>query len=205
MGLFVKICGLASGSDIEAVAALRPDALGFVLWPGSKRRASAEEVRTWVRDVPAGILKVGVFVDATPDDVQRAVEIAGLDVAQLHGAENPAAFAGRPLRLWRALGLRDAAEPIPSGWSVDAFLIDTYSAQSPGGTGQVGDWAAGRAFVARCPKPVLLAGGLTPANVRAAVQAVGPWGVDVSSGVEAQPGRKDLAKVREFIERCREE
>ena len=205
MGLFVKICGLASGADTQAVAALRPDALGFVLWPGSKRRARSEDVASWVRDVPAGLLKVGVFVDATPDEVERAVAVAGLDVAQLHGAECAADFAGRPLRLWRALGLRAVAQPIPSGWSVDAYLIDTYSAQSPGGTGQVGDWVAARSFVERSPRPVLLAGGLTPVNVKAAVAAVRPWGVDVSSGVEAQPGRKDLAKVREFIERCREE
>lgn len=205
MGLFVKICGLASGADTQAVVALRPDALGFVLWPGSKRRARAEDVASWVRDVPAGLLKVGVFVDATPDEVERAVAVAGLDVAQLHGAEKPHDFTGRSLRLWRALGLRNAAEPIPVGWSVDAFLVDTYSAQSPGGTGRVGDWAAARSFVERSPRPVLLAGGLTPVNVKAAVAAVNPWGVDVSSGVEAQPGRKDLAKVREFIERCREE
>lgn len=205
MGLFVKICGLASGADTQAVVALRPDAIGFVLWPGSKRRARAEEVAAWIRDVPATILKVGVFVDATPDEVERAVAGAGLDVAQLHGAERAADFAGRSLRLWRAVGLRGAADPMPAGWSVDAYLVDTYSAQSPGGTGQVGDWVAGRSFVERSPKPVLLAGGLTPDNVREAAAAVRPWGVDVSSGVEAHPGRKDLAKVREFIERCRED
>ena len=205
MGLFVKICGLASGPDVQAVAALRPDALGFVLWPGSKRYAKPEEVGVWTRDLPPGLHKVGVFVDATPEEVQRAMEVAGLDVAQLHGAERPQDFAGRGLRLWRALGLRSAEEAVPGGWSVDAFLVDTYSAQSPGGTGQVGDWVAARSFVQRCPQPVLLAGGLNPGNVKEAVRAVQPWGVDVSSGVEAAPGRKDLAKVREFIERCREQ
>lgn len=205
MGRFVKICGLASGADTQAVAALRPDALGFVLWPGSKRAARAEDVRAWLRDVPTGLLKVGVFVNATPDEVERAMEEAGLDVAQLHGDEKPEDFAGRPLRLWRAVGVRSASEPEPSGWFVDAFLVDTYSAKSPGGTGQVGDWSAARAFVGRSSKPVLLAGGLTPENVKAALAAVQPWGADVSSGVELQPGRKDLAKVREFIERCREE
>lgn len=205
MGLFVKICGLASASDAQAVAALRPDALGFVLWPGSKRYARPEEVGSWTRDLPPDLLKVGVFVDATPDEVQRALAVAGLDVAQLHGAERPQDFAGRGLPLWRALSLRSAEEAVPAGWSVDAFLVDTYSAQSPGGTGLVGDWAAARSFVRRCPQAVLLAGGLHPGNVREAVAAVRPWGVDVSSGVEAAPGRKDLAKVREFIERCREE
>lgn len=205
MGLFVKICGLASGSDVQAVAALRPDAVGFVLWPGSKRHVRAEDVASWTRDLPPDLLKVGVFVDAAPDEVQRALDVAGLDVAQLHGAERPRDFAGRGLRLWRALSLRSERESVPEGWSVDAFLIDTYSAASPGGTGQVGDWAASRSFVQRCPSPVLLAGGLHPGNVREAVRQVAPWGVDVSSGVEQAPGRKDLERVREFIERCREE
>ncbi len=205
MGLFVKICGIASAADAAAVARCGPDALGFVFWPGSKRCVRAEQVAAWGRDLPAGMVKVGVFVDAPPDEVRRVVATAGLDVAQLHGAERPEDFSRAGLRLWRAFGLRSADDPVPAGWSVDAFLIDTYSAQSPGGTGRVGDWAAGRAFVRRCPRPVLLAGGLHPANVKDAVAAVGPWGVDVSSGVEAAPGRKDLAKVRDFIERCREE
>ena len=205
MGLFVKICGIACAVDAAAVAALRPDALGFVFWAGSKRRVSASEVGAWVADLPTDILKVGVFVDATPDEVRRVVEAARLDVAQLHGSERPADFSGLPFRLWRALSLRSPVEPVPMGWSVDAFLIDTYSAASPGGTGQVGDWAASRSFVQRSTKPVLLAGGLHPGNVREAVRQVAPWGVDVSSGVELAPGRKDLDRVREFIEQCREE
>jgi phosphoribosylanthranilate isomerase len=205
MGLFVKICGLARAADVLAVAALQPQALGFVFWAGSKRAVRAGEVRAWIRDVPAALLKVGVFVDASPDEVRRTMETAGLDVAQLHGAERPEDFVGCPFRLWRALNPRTAVEPVPVGWSVDAFLIDTYSAQSPGGTGQVGDWTVARAFVQRCARPVLLAGGLRPENVKDAVAAVQPWGVDVSSGVEMEPGRKDLAKVREFMERCREE
>ena len=205
MGLFVKICGIAAADDASAVAEMRPDALGFVFWGGSKRFVRAEAVGRWTRDLPAGILRVGVFVDASPDEVHRVVEVAGLDVAQLHGAERPEDFVGRPFRLWRALSLRSGEDVVPAGWPVDAFLVDTYSPHSPGGTGHVGDWTAARSFVERCPAPVLLAGGLNSANVKAAVAAVKPWGVDVSSGVELQPGKKDLVKVREFIERCREE
>lgn len=205
MGCFVKICGIASAADAQAVAALRPDAMGFVFWPRSKRAVRPEQVAPWTRDLPQDLLKVGVFVDAAPDEVARAVEVAGLDVAQLHGSEQPADFARAPHRLWRALSLRTVDEPVPAGWSVDAFLVDTYSPASPGGTGAVGDWAVARSFVARCPVRTLLAGGLTPENVRAARDAVRPWGVDVSSGVEAAPGRKDLAAVKEFIRLCREE
>ena len=203
MGLFVKICGLARAADVAAVARLAPDALGFVFWPGSRRAVRAEEVRDWVRGLPAHLLKVGVFVDAPADEVRRTVETAGLDVAQLHGGETPEDFADVPFRLWRSVSLRPGVDPHLDGWFVDAFLVDSYSPQSPGGTGQVGDWAAARDFVRQTPQRVLLAGGLTPGNVRAAAQAVRPWGVDVSSGVEARPREKDLAKVKAFIEQCR--
>lgn len=204
MGVFVKICGLARESDVRAVAALRPDALGFVLWPRSRRAVTLAQVRAWTRDLPPALLKVGVFVGATRDEVRDALAEAGLDVAQLHGAESSGDFAGAPFRMWRALQMKPGEEPVTEAWSVDAFLVDTYSAQSPGGTGMVGDWARARAFVAGCPTRVLLAGGLTPDNVREAVAAVRPWGVDVSSGVEQAPGCKDLRKVQEFITRCRE-
>lgn len=204
MGVFVKICGIANAADCAAVAAVGPDAMGFVLWPGSKRAVTAQAIAPWVRDLPAGILKVGVFVDAAPDDVRRAMDTGGLDVAQLHGAESAAAFRGFPRRVWRAVALRGSDEPVPVGWSVDAFLVDTYHAGASGGTGRVGDWAAAASFVRRSPARVLLAGGLTPSNVRAAMEAVAPWGVDVSTGVESAPGRKDAARVRAFVEACRE-
>ena len=205
MGCFVKICGIANAADALAVAALRPDAMGFVFWSGSRRAVQAEDVGTWLRDVPAEIKRVGVFVDAAPADVLRIMEHAGLDAAQLHGHEASEAFAGFSKSIWRAVALRDGVAPDLRGWSVDAYLVDTYSPQAPGGTGQVGDWPAARAFVSQSVKPVLLAGGLTPENVRDALRVVGPWGADVSSGVEAEPGRKDLDKVRRFIEQCRAE
>lgn len=205
MGCFVKICGLARGSDVEAVAALRPDAMGFVFWAGSRRAVRAREVADWVKSVPAGIKKVGVFVDATPEEILRAMDTANLDVAQLHGRERAADFAAFARTLWRAVSPREGDHAVPEGWSVDAYLIDTYSAAAPGGTGQVGDWRLARAFVEQSDRPVLLAGGLTPRNVREALRAVRPWGADVSSGVEREPGRKDIDKVREFIEQCRAE
>lgn len=205
MGCFVKICGIANAADVRAVAELRPDAMGFVFWAGSRRAVKADDVGAWLRDVPTGIKRVGVFVDAAPDDVLQIMERAGLDAAQLHGHETAAAFAGFPKPIWRAVSLRPGMAPDLSGWSVDAYLVDTYSSQAPGGTGQVGDWPAARVFVAHSAKPVLLAGGLTPENVREALRTVKPWGADVSSGVEAGPGRKDLDKVRRFIEQCRAE
>lgn len=205
MGCLVKICGLAHPDDVAAVAALRPDAIGFVFWPGSKRAVRAERVAEWTAGLPSAFLKVGVFVDASPDEIERTMDRAQLDVAQLHGQESADAFRPFPKPIWRSVTLRPDAVPDLSAWSVDAYLIDTYSSASPGGTGEVGDWDRARAFVASSVRPVWLAGGLTPLNVREAIRTVRPWGVDVSSGVEQMPGRKDIEKVRAFIEACRVE
>ena len=105
---------------------------------------------------------------------------------------------------WKVVYLDRGGPPPEEAAFVDAYLVDSYSAESPGGTGRVGDWGAARKFVESCGKPVVLAGGLTPENVTEAIQAVRPWGVDVSSGVELSPGRKDLQKVERFIRACRE-
>jgi phosphoribosylanthranilate isomerase len=204
VGLFVKICGIASEEDARGVAELAPDAMGFNLWPSSKRYAPPEHVAEWVRRLPPSILKVGVFVDADPEAVRETLFRTGLDVAQLHGKEKADDFRAAPFRMWKALPLVGDVAAASEGWRVDAFLVDTYSSQLPGGTGQVGDWTAARRFVAVARTPVLLAGGLDPDNVQDAIRAVQPWGVDVSSGVEDRPGRKDMGRVKAFIDRCRE-
>ncbi len=238
MSLFVKICGLRSAADVEAVCALRPDAIGFVFWARSKRAVTPEEVAPWAALVPPDILKVGVFVDATAEELLRAAETARLDVLQLHGfqgleeaqknlprvgnfsekSSNPwkifekkfqplekmekkVPTLGTFFQVWSVAHVGDAAADASE--CVDAFLLDSYSVDLPGGTGQTCDWDQARAFVERSRKPVLLAGGLTPENVGEAVRKVRPWGVDVSSGVEAAPGKKDIQKVQRFIEQCR--
>lgn len=200
---FVKICGIARASDAAAVAAQKPDFMGFILWPGSKRHVTAETLGAWSRDLPTDIPRVGVFVDATVDEVRRSVEVARLQVVQLHGAENPSAFRGLGAKVWKVVRTGEGIAPPHADASVDALLVDTYSPTAPGGTGVVGDWSAAADLVRSVRTPVVLAGGLTPDNVGAAVRAVRPWAVDVSSGVEQSPGVKDLSKVREFIERCR--
>jgi len=200
---FVKICGNADRQDVEAVARLAPDAMGFILWPGSRRYVPPEQLKEWLPSLPATIRTVGVFVDATPEEVDRVMRLTGLQIAQLHGREDARDYAGRPWPCWKVARV-PPEDPVAAGrWPVDAILVDSYSPDAPGGTGRVGDWKAAAAFVPAVGKKVLLAGGLTPDNVRDAVRAVCPWGVDVSSGVETQPGRKDLAKVKRFIELCR--
>lgn len=203
MGLFVKICGIASGADAEAVAELSPDALGFNFWPGSPRYVLAGEVAAWVRDLPAHLLRVGIFVDAAPDEVDSICEKAGLQVAQLHGRETPAMVARLHLPAWKVVHLDRMTVPDAQAYAVDAFLVDSYSAAMPGGTGKVADWPKAAEFVRDAGRKVILAGGLTPLNVGEAIERVHPWGVDVSSGVEAAPGKKDLLKVKDFIETCR--
>ncbi len=203
MSVFVKICGIARREDAEAVAAMGPDAVGFVFWQKSRRYVKPSIVGHWTSAMPKAMLKVGVFVDATPREVQNTVAAAGLDVAQLHGSEDPALFAGLGFNVWRVVRPENTPAAMTDGWPVDALLVDTYSPDSPGGTGRTGDWSLARDFVAGSRHSVLLAGGLTPENVREAIGSVRPWGVDVSSGVEEAPGKKDLGKVREFIERCR--
>ena len=212
VSVFVKICGLANATDIAAVAALRPDALGFVLWPKSPRALRPEQIAEWTRDLPPDLLKVGVFVDEAPSAIRRAVAIARIDVVQWHGfpregTADDAFFQAleRTLsgvaKVWKVFRLNRETQPVPA--FVDAVVLDSYSPATPGGTGQAVDWAVARAFVVASRTNVLLAGGLRPANVAEAIRAVQPWGVDVSSGVEAQPGKKDLDAVKRFIESCR--
>lgn len=220
----VKICGVANAADAEAVAALKPDFMGFIFWPGSKRFVTPADVREWISKIPASVKKVGVFVDATPDEVKRIVDAARLDIAQLHGAEDSEKYRGVASSIWHVVKIppgpfeiSNLKSQIPTigknaganfqtleeTASVDALLIDTYNPTSPGGTGETGDWVAARKFVEASPKPVLLAGGLTAENVAEAIRIVRPWGVDVSSGVEERPAKKDLQKVKDFIHAAR--
>jgi phosphoribosylanthranilate isomerase len=221
---------LANAADVAAVAALKPDALGFVLWPQSPRAVRPEQIAEWTRDLPPGLLTVGVFVDPDAEAIRRAVDIAHLDVVQWHGfpavsdqrsaisqkkaAEffqalektlasvskvYPPSAAPEATRVWTVVRL----DREPAGAFVDAVVLDSYSPATPGGTGQTLDWTVARAFVAASRTKVLLAGGLRAENVAEAIRVVQPWGVDVSSGVEAQPGKKDLDAVKRFIESCR--
>ena len=199
MPLLVKICGLARADDVAAVAALEPDAMGFVLHPPSPRAVTAEQVADWTRDLPPTILKVGVTVNLDPDGNRRVRETAGLDILQHHGAEAAPADDGRAWKVAH-LGLDEAGRIHPG---FEALLIDSHSRSLAGGTGKTVDWDAARAFIAGAGRPVLLAGGLRATNVAEAIRRARPSGVDTSSGVEMEPGRKDLAQVRDFIQAAR--
>jgi phosphoribosylanthranilate isomerase len=192
----VKICGVTTPADAVMAVKAGASAIGVNLWPGSKRFAgdAASDV---VAAIPAGVLKVGVFVNATPAEVQRAMETLGLDHAQLHGDERAEDFAAfERSRLIRAVRVRDQASfQDQDHWGEVMRLYDAF-VDGFGGGGQPAPWIP---IAAHGRRPFWLAGGLTPDNVAAAIAATDPAGVDVASGVETAPGRKDPARVTAFI------
>jgi phosphoribosylanthranilate isomerase len=197
--IVVKICGVTRPEDAAAAAELGARFVGLNFWPGSRRFVTVERAVAIVAAVPAGVEKVGVFVDATAAEIDDAVARVGLDRVQLHGAEDPAfcsRFAARAIRAVRVAAAADL--DALARYDAPLFLLD---APDPG-SGRRFDWELARSAHA-FGRPFFLAGGLTPDNVAAAVAATRPFGVDVASGVESAPGIKDIDKMRRFIEEAR--
>jgi len=203
MGVFVKICGLCSEQDARWAAEQGADAIGFVFWPNSKRSVKPSEVGRWVLGLPRTLLRVGVFVDEALPRVRKIMDEAGLDIAQLHGSETASYVEALGRRAWKAVHLNRSLPDHLGAYASEAFLLDSWVDQQPGGTGVSVNPEAARAFIGSCPGKVILAGGLTADHVGSIVQQVRPWGVDVSSGVESSIRVKDPQKVREFIQACR--
>lgn len=217
MSLWIKICGNTSLEDAALAAEAGADAVGFVFAP-SPRRVTATQVAAITRHLPAAIEKIGVFVDAVLEEIVSTVQICKLTGVQLHfdaEAAMPAQLhqrLGPELRIVRVIHFstetasqqtariaEDRRNP-----HVDAVLVDSRTATSVGGTGVAFDWVeASKALFQSAEAHLIAAGGLNPANVAEAIQVLRPWGVDAVSGVEAEPGLKDPAKVREFIRRAR--
>lgn len=204
--MHIKICGLTNRDEALAALEAGADFLGFNFYPKSPRYLAPEAcaaITAAVRRRSAAVRLVGIFVDEPPAHVAAVLAEAGLDLAQLHGSEAPAdlrALNGRAFKAFRGLG-EQHAEFASAGPGTPAFLVDAYSAALYGGTGKTADWPGARPLAARYP--LFLAGGLTPDNVADAIAQVRPWGVDVASGVERAPGRKDRAKVMAFVERAK--
>jgi phosphoribosylanthranilate isomerase len=200
MPVKVKICGITNLPDGLAAAEGGADALGFVFWEQSPRCISVEAAAGLIRQLPPFVIKVGVFVNAREDLVVRAARECGLNLLQFHGEESPEYCAQFGLMTMKAFRIRDAASlQAAPDYHTDAWLFDAYAPDKPGGTGETFNWDL--ALQARgWGRPIFLAGGLTPENVAEAVRRARPYAVDVSSGVEAAPGKKDHAKVRAFIQ-----
>ena len=195
--MMVKVCGVTSGDDVRVAVEAGAGALGFNFYPKSPRYLTLERAVELAAGVPAGVLRVGVFVNETAERIAEVVAAVPLDVAQLHGE------CGRPagVRLWRAVAAGegfDSAELDDEG--VEAFLLDAPAGTRHGGTGRTFDWERVRGLKHR----IVLAGGLWPDNVGDAIRAVRPWGVDACSRLESAPGKKDLRKVREFVQNALE-
>jgi phosphoribosylanthranilate isomerase len=197
----VKICGITRVQDAHAAVKAGADAIGFVLWPGSPRQVSLAKARAIGQALPPFVTRVGVFVNATPAEVARAVRLAALDAVQLHGDENPRAYRSCGAAVIKAVSLARAedvgrAARYPRDVTV---LVDARDDVRRGGTGRVSNWTLARRLARK--RPILLAGGLRDTNVSKAIRAVRPWGIDLSSGVETAPGRKSARKIAAVLAR----
>jgi phosphoribosylanthranilate isomerase len=204
MSLFVKICGITRVTDALRAAELGISAIGLNFWPSSKRHVTLETAAEIARALSPGVLKVGVFVNASAEAVHRAEQACGLDLVQFHGDESPAFCAQWGDRAIRAIRLHSPADldQLAQYRSVRMILVDAAVEGAYGGTGVTANWQLARQ-ACETGAQILLAGGLTPGNVAEAVRAVGPAGVDVAGGVESTPGIKDADKMRAFVAAAR--
>ena len=193
----VKICGICDAAGAAAAVEAGADLIGFHFC-SSQRRVTPEEAKAIIEALSLRPTIVGVFIDQDADEVRQIAEFAGLDLLQLHGSESPGFEAGRPVM--KVLKVRDGQVPDASGWP-DPVMLDSWSADQRGGTGQVWDWELARPLLAA--RKVFIAGGLEPGNVGKVVSAYRPYGVDVSSGVESSVRVKDPDKVRAFVHAVR--
>ena len=193
----VKICGLRDAAGAIAAVNAGADLLGFHFCP-SPRRVSPEEAKEIVDGLAVRPKIVGVFIDQEQDEVRQIAEFVGLDLVQLHGSESPGFDAGRPVI--KVLKVKDGEIPGAEDWP-DPVMLDSWSPDQRGGTGRTWDWELARRLLSR--RRVFIAGGLEPGNVGTVVSEFKPYGVDVSSGVEASVGIKDPDKIREFVRAVR--
>lgn len=195
----VKICGITSITDALSAQEAGADAIGLVFYRSSPRAVDIERAREIAVSVGPFVSVTGLFVDAEAAEVARVLEQVPLHVLQFHGDETPAYCESFRRPYMKAIRMRPALDveaAIANYSSATAVLLDAYRPGVPGGTGEAFDW---QRVPRSADKAIVLAGGLTPANVAEAIQSTGVYGVDVSGGVESAPGKKDAAKIREFI------
>lgn len=195
----IKICGITSVEDAEVAVQAGVDAIGLVFYAPSPRAVSVELARTISAQIPPFVSVVGLFVDSSADEVAAVLSQVSIDMLQFHGAESPA-FCAQFERPWiKALRVRpelDLAQACDAYRDARGVLLDAWHDELPGGTGEAFDWTLIRGSLAL---PVVLAGGLNDENVATAVARVRPAAVDVSSGVESAPGKKDAARIHRFV------
>jgi len=194
----VKVCGMTSLKDALVAVEVGADAVGFIFYKKSPRSVTMKTVREIVLELPPFVDTVGVFVDETAEQINKIADYCNLDIIQLHGDESPTFCKKIRRKVIKAFRIKDMQSVKKlSSFQVSGFLLDTFSENLHGGTGKVFDWNL--ALPAKKFGPVIMAGGLTPNNVQQAVRQIRPYGVDVCSGVESEPGIKDHKKVRAFL------
>lgn len=205
--VWIKVCGITNLQDARLVAAAGADALGFIFAP-SPRRVEPERVREIIAGLPVEIAKIGVFIDEPGELVRETARICGLTGVQLHGRESPEYCRGldglKVIKVFRVGKEIDyhLIRPYLEPGCIRKILFDTFDDHQAGGTGKIFSWE----IISREDWrgiPVIMAGGLHPGNVKEAIRVVKPYGIDVCSGVEKEPGKKDIAKVRDFIANAR--
>lgn len=195
----IKICGITTPEQAMAAAESGADAIGLVFYENSPRAVDVETARAIADATPAFVSVVGLFMDASADRVTAILEAVPLELLQFHGREEPAFCRGFGRRYMKAVGMLAGADPVAAGreyHDAAALLVDSHAGSRAGGSGEAFDWST---LPKEPGRPLVLAGGLNPDNVGEAVRNVRPWGVDVSSGVETGPGRKDSALIRRFV------
>ncbi len=214
---WIKICGTTSLDDAQLAIDAGADALGFVFYENSPRHVDPEVARQIVRQLPAKVEKVGVCVDRSATQIRALVDQVGLTAIQVHSTSENGDWLDELLSARERLGVKKLIVAVPATRlsfmeratgnkmtsALDAVLVDSASENKPGGTGKKFDWQSAQFDIQKLKVPVIVAGGLTPANVTEAMNDFHPFGVDVASGVEARPGKKDAQKVRAFIDAVR--
>jgi phosphoribosylanthranilate isomerase len=200
--LFVKICGITNLEDAEQAIRCGADAVGFNFYEKSPRWIRPEDAAAIIQQLPEHISTIGVFVNASRKFIHDVITTAKLSAVQLHGNEGPDDLVDYEVSVIKVFRVtKDFDVEVMRNYLVDAFLLDTYRKGMYGGTGQTFDWHI--AVKAKAYGRIVLSGGLNPDNIEAAVRFVQPYGVDVCSGVEAYPGKKNPTKVRDFIARAK--
>jgi phosphoribosylanthranilate isomerase len=201
--MLVKICGITRLEDARFAVECGAEALGFVFWPESPRWIDPDRARAIVSTLPPFVTPVGVFVNQAGEYVNKVAALARLGAVQLHGDETAAYAAGMTRPVIKAVALAESAEDGIDGWPPETMLLlDVHDPVRRGGTGRILDWTRASTIAAR--RPIVLAGGLTPDNVALAISRVQPFGIDVSSGVEAAPGVKDHQRLTRLFEVIRD-
>lgn len=199
----IKVCGITDVAEAKAIVDAGVDGLGFIFAQSSPRKIEPEKAREIIKTLPPFVDAVGVFVNEDADVVDEIVQYCNLTMLQLHGEETPGYCESMPCRVIKAfrVGAEIASSAqdiyIPYQELVSGFLMDTFHEKMAGGTGKTFDWKILEQV--RPPGPVILAGGLSTENVGEAIRQVNPFAVDANSGVEIEPGRKDIEKVKRFI------